>query len=422
MRMDYRKIKAAAAELGVRVPDLLAMAPKNDPFYTGTPRDIEMARWFKEVIWNQAGFNSGVHLRRAHYWAVSVGGIKLPRPITHTGAKDGRPAVISDDYLNSKGAWKYLCQAAKMARYLGLVQISSVVDMKNPDPIVHFDSKYEGRPGFQIDIPELEAPYVWIDLPEYADLSPYLVEVWAEKSTMNDVLEPVCSEYSANLVTFQGEASITACYDLMQRAKSRPNLEGVRVFYISDFDPAGNSMPKAVARKLEWMAEQFGIETNIKLRPLALTAEQVESYNLPRVPGEDLARIGKFEEAFGEGVAELDAMEAVYPGELGRLVRANLREYFDSELAKECRLRTNQARSRVSALVQEVTGRYQSEISALENMQIDLENITADLSDLVLEEYFLYLDEQDDWMFDSNRDYLEQIPFYKEHAGRESVI
>jgi hypothetical protein len=66
---------------------------------------------------------------------------------------------------------------------------------------------------------------------------------------MNDVLVPLCHAYQANLITGLGEMSITACHNFLGR---RHLGKPARIFYISDFDPGGRSMPVAVARKLEW--------------------------------------------------------------------------------------------------------------------------------------------------------------------------
>ena len=62
---------------------------------------------------------------------------------------------------------------------------------------------------------------------------------------MNDILEPLGISYSVNIVTGIGELSHTRCVELVQRAiaSGRP----VRILYVSDFDPAGISMPVAVA-------------------------------------------------------------------------------------------------------------------------------------------------------------------------------
>jgi hypothetical protein len=52
-----------------------------------------------------------------------------------------------------------------------------------------------------------------------------------------------------------------------------------------------------------------------------LTREQAQQFNLPRIPikESDLRRKG-FEERNGEGAVELDALEALHPGELASLV------------------------------------------------------------------------------------------------------
>ena len=51
-----------------------------------------------------------------------------------------------------------------------------------------------------------------------ADVSQrYLVEVWCEKSTMNDILEPICRQQQTNLVTGLGELSITRVNELVHR-------------------------------------------------------------------------------------------------------------------------------------------------------------------------------------------------------------
>jgi hypothetical protein len=47
----------------------------------------------------------------------------------------------------------------------------------------------------------------------------------------------------------EGELSVTKCVELVDREvnSDRP----VRTLYVSDFDPAGQSMPVACARKIE---------------------------------------------------------------------------------------------------------------------------------------------------------------------------
>ena len=89
-----------------------------------------------------------------------------------------------------------------------------------------------------------------------------------------------------------------------------------------DFDPAGRSMPVASARKIEFWLRHNHPDLDVTVDPLALLPEQAEHYGLPRTPiKEGESRAGKFEERFGRGATEIDALEALHPGELGRSSR-----------------------------------------------------------------------------------------------------
>ena len=46
---SYEELKTLAAQRGCRVTDLIALAPQNDPFYTGKPADLLMGHWFAIV-------------------------------------------------------------------------------------------------------------------------------------------------------------------------------------------------------------------------------------------------------------------------------------------------------------------------------------------------------------------------------------
>jgi hypothetical protein len=113
-----------------------------------------------------------------------------------------------------------LCIASKAARYLGLVPISDIADHKNPEPHLFVRPQAEPNARFEINTPEFSHPRVWIndgDGYNLASAQPYFMEVWVEKSTMNDFLLPVCEQFAANLVTGEGEMTLTAVYTLLQR-------------------------------------------------------------------------------------------------------------------------------------------------------------------------------------------------------------
>lgn len=402
----YERLKAAAKEYGLRVPDVLALAPKNDPFYAGTPATVERGRWFAGV-YAAAGFSQvrAPHLRRIHYWTISQDP-PLAMP-------DGKP------YTNTQGCWEFLIEASKAARYLGLVPLDGITDNKNPNPHIYADYSEDAAPTFEVSIPDLAEPHIWIDAPARANAQPYHIEIWCEKSTMNDVLLPVCERYLANLVTFEGEVSITSvCVGLVGRLRTAG--KPARIFYISDFDPAGNSMPVAMSRKLEYSIRQAVGEWDVKVKPLALTREQIELYHLPRIPiKETERRAERFESAFGTGAVELDALEALYPGVLADLVDAALQPYFSPEAEAERRRRLLALERVVREQVDAVTARYQEQIDALATMLDELRAIEVDTARYALATYSADVTEADDWLYASSRDYFEQIDRYRAHKNGE---
>lgn len=410
-RLDYKTLKLAAKERGCSVRDLLALAPQNDPFYAGTPTDRAQAEWFADS-WRRAGYFSGVHLRRMHYWCVSQVGLTQ---------SNGKP------YESTEEAWNKLCQASKQARYLGLVSIADIADHKNPAP--HLFARYQRRPqaSFEVNVPELSDPSVWINGRLESDrfisgfnpamVQPYHLEVWVEKSTMDDVLLPVCKDYCANLVTGEGEMSITAVHELSRRLLQAD--KPARIFYISDFDPAGKSIPRAVARKIEWMLHGTGLD--VKLCPLVLTREQVVQYNLPRSPIKETERRGaKFEERNGAGIVELDALEALHPGELERIVSEALGGFWDEGAAQEAQEKEEALRLVIGRRVKAITDHYQAQIATLESMRQELKELA--IPDLASYEPAPgdgdpEADEGRQWLLDSGRDYFEQIEAYKAAQG-----
>src|SRR5262249_51787751 len=86
----------------------------------------------------------------------------------------------------------------------------------------------------------------------------YMLEIWVEKSTLNDVVVPLGLELHVNIVTGVGDMSSTKCDEFVERA--RRSGKPVRVLYVSDFDPQGENMPCGVARKIEFALRNL-IET-----------------------------------------------------------------------------------------------------------------------------------------------------------------
>lgn len=386
------------------VSDLIVLANQNDPFYQGTSTDQQKAAWFADV-WERAGYTGEVHLRRMHYWCVSQ------RDLEHY---NGEP------YRNTEKHWTKLASCAKKARYLGFVSFKKIADHRNPDPHLFVEGEH---PSPRVEVhPNDPADYSVLDFgfnPQR--LQPYHLEVWCEKSTMDDVLRPVCQQNFANLVTGEGELSITACHNLAQRIKqvSKPT----RIFYISDFDPAGKSMPRAVARKLEWMIEDEGIMHDVRLVPLVLTQSQIREYDLPREPiKKSELRRKSFEEAHGEGAVELDALEALYPGTLGDILREALSDYVNGDARRAMNRAQRAIKDEVREKVEDIQDEYRKHIEALREMNQRINQVGVDdpqehipdPPDLDPEG-----DRTREWLYQSRRSYFDQLDTYERYGEGE---
>jgi len=292
---------------------------------------------------------------------------------------------------------------------------------------------------------------------------PYLLEVWIEKSTMEDVLLPICRRYAANYVPAIGFQSITGTIRMLHRLLDfvrHGNVKPVRIFYVSDFDPAGDFMPPSIARQIEFWLRDIAPDADIKLQPLALTAEQVKHYRLPPIPiKEGDRRQNGFKERYGvDGATELDALEALHPGELGRLVKTAMCPYRDETLQR----RMSEARQEAQKTAKEawrerqeedeetfedrldelreraeaVLDGFKTELAALSerlaeayreagieedlaelrsDIEAALDNLEVTLPDRPTAE--VDLPDESAWLFDARRDYLTQLTFYKDRSN-----
>jgi hypothetical protein len=376
-------IKALARQSGVtNVEDMLATDRKNDPFYAPhTPTGKVHAHWFAE-LWDRCGYTHlwDVHLRRMHYKLVSAFRDLMTPDTTVVDPARGAP---SKPYDNTEAFFEYLIHTSLLARALGLVDPARFADHRNPTVVEGGDVPDFAGPSFSWDayswnwyLPELPTalgtdldfalPTITAEGYLYSQhRQPYLLEVWIEKSTMDSVLAPLERSHGVRVVTSVGFQSTTGAIKHLQRV-ARAN-KPARIFYISDYDPAGTSMPSAVARQVEFYCEQYAPGCEIKLTPVALTREQVEHYQLPRIPIKDSdSRKGRFEEIYGEGATELDALEALYPGELRRILERHLDPYVDGTLRARLSDAEDEANERLHEAWEAATAALQDEARDLE--------------------------------------------------------
>jgi hypothetical protein len=448
--VNYERLIEMADELDRPVETLIALSPNNDPFYAGRGHRLRHAAWFAEV-WRELGFGPGTHIRHVHYVLISQ-----PEPIM---GENGKP------YQNTDECWKVMIRASRDARYLELVPIEDIIDRRNDEPIEYVVSSEEAatlaveepnvmpaklaaypvncwtpnEPGFLFSKPTIDQQYQ--------------IELWCEKTTMNDILVDIARTYGLNVVTGSGEISLTACQRLVRRAECSGRK--VRILYVTDFDPAGQSIPLACARKIEYVIRKGELDLDVQVRAVALTYEQCQHYRLPRTPMKETElRAAAFEGRYGEGATELDALEALHPGELRKILVKEVERYYDSDLDDLVEDVATEVRDELASIRAEIMTRHQKEVVAAKrellriskrcNAKIETaikgsrtgyakaatrfnrvqkkiaDELQAAAPDLDLVEWPAPVegDEDTDPLFDSSRNYIEQVDRYKVHQHK----
>jgi hypothetical protein len=438
--------KLARRALGLdKVDDLLALSPGNDPFYQGGDTHERDAGWFKS-LWDGAGALRA-HLRRIHYWALSAVTLRANGETPHE---------------NTDAAWTLLTRSAMRARVLGLIDPETVEDRRNDPAVVNCPAR-DSEPEPYASLEDgwdggLTLPHIWVptglslEFPQaYAYGYDYeraeqaaLVELWVEKSTMNDILEPLCRSLGINLVTGSGHQSITSAIALLRRAEAHGRA--AHVLYLADFDPGGDSMARSVARQAQFWAQHLGIDADMSVEIIGLTAEQVKEYGLPTIPIKETdRRRAAFEARHGvDGAVELDALEALRPGELARLVREAVEPWMDESLsglleeaegeadalaAEAWEASTADLRDELEAIKAEagpILDRHRQVVARLNAELAPLRDRLASLAGQArarFDETGFDLPERpepeepdvdrDSFLFDSRRTWLEQLPYWQ---------
>jgi hypothetical protein len=203
-------------------------------------------------------------------------------------------------------------------------------------------------------------------------------------------------------------------------------------------------MPVAVSRKLEYFVHRYGLDVDVRVFPVVLTLDQVRSYQLPRTPIKETERrrLG-FESRHGEGAVELDALEALYPGELADLLSGYIEAYYDTSLGERVEAFEQELAYRLEGIQQHVLGGFAPDIERVrqEYKQVRAEyaqrmqgcserlsslwnTIKSELAlsapriDMEAFPQAVWAEEIGEGLYDSTRDYMEQLETYKAFQGK----
>lgn len=364
---------------------------RNDPFYVGSKAQYANAEWAKE-LYHLLSPKQPVHVRRLHYFALAQPKHRKPNGTV---------------YSNTTADWKFLICACKFARYLNLLPYEAFVDRRN---------LFGGPAGWRAQGPVCQAhcrnfmadtmqklckSYMKLILTKLMGVS---VEIWVEKSTAADLVAPIAEKYGVNVVTSMGDISLTAVWKFIRRVADI--RKPARIFFISDFDPAGENMPISAARKIEFLLRQYKLnrKLDIKLKPLLLTRRQCEMFKLTGIPvHEKFGKNCSFAKYHGQSVVELHALEVARPGYTGKLVESRMRGYLDpvklTRLVRTTDIITAQLSRRIAELIERDTN-----LNAISSAVDRLHKQISSRHDC---------DPDEQWLFDSHRDYMTQLATYQ---------
>lgn len=361
--MDYETILRIANETkGVKVNNLVAMSLGTDSFYAGRPSRKQVGEWFKKIFDKYGGY--GYHLRRLHYKIIDQ--VKTPENV--------KP-FFGRLYKNTATDWDYLCFGSANARHLGLVSYDAFVDRRNPPPKV--TAEYSLDPLYSwyreeesiLDTDELY-PRIGYNF-NYTQLRSHQIEIWAEKSTMDDILVPLCEKYNVQFISGAGYESLTHINSLLARIVS--NKKPCRIFYISDYDDAGQKMPCQVSRQLELRIFKARSEIDVRLKPIILLKEHIKNYELPGAPDKKQT--------------ELDALEALHPGEFEKIVTSYLDIHIDLNDSSSVRKQLNSEEEEQNDYIrEEIEKKFGKE---LENLDEEIDYLKKESKNLLKKRNFI---------------------------------
>ena len=443
MRTPLDRLQALADEYGVPQHELLVLASGNDPFAVGRPADLKAARWFTD-LYERLGSPQGLHLRDIHYGVLTN---ELHRA-------DGTAYEGTDKDLHD------LETAAKKARLLGMVPFEAFTEKRTtaeydydrfrrtPDfaPVILFEDEVREdwrltRPQFWRPVWELpEAPTSrWV--PTALSLQSVAIEIWIEKDSaaLNEEVLPVAERHGCRVVIGAGYSNYTKANELVQRtiADARPRV----LLWLSDADAAGESMPNAAARAIEFIHEHYPACPRVLVDVLCLTLDQLAGIEaeigrkIPLIP----------DQGRDEGRVELQALAAFAPGWVRDELERRLDELADHDLADELEAwevgadaeieeaweaQTAALRQAVERLSEERDAILERPLTltglkvALDQIEPERQRIEQEVRAILasfdvelpeLPEGYVELDSGRDWLLDTDREFEDQLNAYRRH-------
>ncbi len=216
---------------------------------------------------------------------------------------------------NTERSYKGLGNLVSKARLAGLLDWDAIEDrVRTPKT----QQDWSSPASF------LDAALTVYRLDRWAGQDTYC-ELWVEKDALAGVLQPLATEYHVTLMVNRGYSSSSAMYESAKRFIENESGRELILFYLGDHDPSGEDMVRDVGDRLE----MFEV-SNLEVRKLALTMEQVKQYKPPPNPATmSDSRAEAYVAKHGRRSWEVDALP---PNVLQAIIRKALDGVVDRDL------------------------------------------------------------------------------------------
>jgi len=179
------------------------------------------------------------------------------------------------------------------------------------------------------------------------------VEVWLEKEALSRLFSEVTHGYQVKLVTCRGYPSLTFMWENIRDIKAilqeQEEIKTCHILFFGDYDPSGRDIIRHIQDTFFrfGLYSKFKIETNI----IAITAEQIEQYNIPPMPTKHAdPRTNKWITTHGDVAVELDAID---PNELQLIIRKSIEDLFDDEIYDKKEELVSKGQEKLTKMVEE---------------------------------------------------------------------
>ncbi|MCX8207914.1 MAG: hypothetical protein N3G75_08835 [Methanothrix sp.] len=165
-----------------------------------------------------------------------------------------------------------------------------------------------------------EVPGIHVLTPEYGTSGAH-AELWIDRSALNPLIWPVCNRYGITLVSVSGARLDDALRDQRIESRGRETL----LLCMADLSPSGLSFVRALGDAVSGSGR--------RMVHIALTPEQVARLQIPMVRADKKAADRRYRELLrsagldGRMMAELDALEACYPGGIAGFLEGLILEH-----------------------------------------------------------------------------------------------